>query len=52
MKKSSDHKPFLVIADYLARHGVATLRYDDRSLVNQQAEMWNMLRRLILCEMQ
>ena len=26
-----DHKPFLVIADYLARHGVATLRYDDRS---------------------
>ena len=25
-----DHKPFLVIADYLARNGVATLRYDDR----------------------
>ena len=25
-----DHKPFLVIADCLARHGVATLRYDDR----------------------
>ena len=25
-----DHKPFLVIADYLVRHGVATLRYDDR----------------------
>ena len=25
-----DHKPFLVIADYLAQHGVATLRYDDR----------------------
>ena len=24
------HKPFLVIADYLARHGVASLRYDDR----------------------
>lgn len=24
------HKPFLVIADYLARQGVATLRYDDR----------------------
>lgn len=24
------HKPFLVIADYLARHGIATLRYDDR----------------------
>lgn len=24
------HKPFLVIADYLARRGVAVLRYDDR----------------------
>ena len=26
-----DHKPFLVIADHLARHGIATLRYDDRA---------------------
>ncbi|MBR0180202.1 MAG: alpha/beta hydrolase [Prevotella sp.] len=25
------HKPFLVIADYLARNGIATLRYDDRA---------------------
>lgn len=24
------HKPFFVIADYLARNGIATLRYDDR----------------------
>lgn len=24
------HKPFLVLADYLARHGIASLRYDDR----------------------
>lgn len=24
------HKPFLVIADYLARNGIASLRYDDR----------------------
>ena len=24
------HKPFLVIADYFARNGIATLRYDDR----------------------
>lgn len=24
------HKPFLVLADYLARNGIATLRYDDR----------------------
>lgn len=27
-----NHKPFLVIADYLARHGIATLRYDDRAI--------------------
>ena len=26
-----DHRPFLVIADYMARHGIATLRYDDRA---------------------
>src|SRR5574344_107217 len=26
----SDHKPFLVIADYLTRNGIAVLRYDDR----------------------
>jgi dienelactone hydrolase len=25
------HKPFAVIADYLARHGIATLRYYDRA---------------------
>lgn len=25
-----DHKPFAVIADFLARNGVASLRYDDR----------------------
>ena len=25
-----DHKPFAVIADHLARHGIAVLRYDDR----------------------
>lgn len=25
-----EHKPFLVIADFLARHGIASLRYDDR----------------------
>lgn len=24
------HKPFLIIADYLTRHGIAVLRYDDR----------------------
>jgi len=26
-----DHKPFLVIADWLARNGIASLRYDDRT---------------------
>ena len=25
-----DHKPFLVIADHLAKNGIASLRYDDR----------------------
>ena len=27
-----NHKPFLVIADYFARNGIATLRYDDRGV--------------------
>lgn len=27
-----DHKPFLVIADFLARNGIASLRYDDRGM--------------------
>lgn len=26
-----DHRPFAVIADHLARNGIASLRYDDRS---------------------
>lgn len=26
------HKPFLVLADWLARHGIASLRYDDRGM--------------------
>lgn len=28
-----DHKPFAVIADYLANYGIASLRYDDRGYV-------------------
>ena len=28
------HKPFLVLADYLTRHGIAVLRYDDRGMEN------------------
>ena len=27
-----DHRPFAVIADYLARNGIASLRYDDRGI--------------------
>jgi uncharacterized protein len=27
-----DHKPFLVIADYLTKNGIAVLRYDDRGV--------------------
>lgn len=27
-----DHRPFLVLADWLARQGIATLRYDDRGV--------------------
>lgn len=27
-----EHKPFAVIADYLARNGIASLRYDDRGI--------------------
>lgn len=32
------HKPFLVIADYLARHGIASLRYDDRGVEQSTGE--------------
>jgi uncharacterized protein len=30
------HKPFLIIADYLSRNGIAVLRYDDRGVANSQ----------------
>ena len=33
-----EHKPFLVIADYLARHGIASLRYDDRGVGGSTAK--------------
>lgn len=32
------HKPFLVIADYLTRKGVAVLRYDDRGTADSQGD--------------
>lgn len=36
-----EHKPFLVIADYLARHGIATLRYDDRGFGKSTGDVEN-----------
>jgi len=30
------HRPFLVVADYLARRGIAVLRYDDRGVGSSQ----------------
>lgn len=30
------HKPFLVIADYLTRNGIAVLRYDDRGVAGSE----------------
>ena len=32
-----EHKPFWVIADHLARNGIATLRYDDRGVGGSEA---------------
>jgi uncharacterized protein len=35
------HKPFLVIADYLSRNGIAVLRYDDRGVGSSQGNYAN-----------
>jgi uncharacterized protein len=35
------HHPFLVIADYLARHGIASLRYDDRGVARSTGSFAN-----------
>lgn len=35
------HKPFLVIADYLSRNGIAVLRYDDRGIGKSQGSQLN-----------
>ena len=32
MRRSFEHKPFLVLADMLTRRGVAVLRVDDRGV--------------------
>jgi len=34
------HKPFLVLADYLTRHGIAVLRYDDRGIGKSTGDFW------------
>ncbi len=36
-----EHKPFLVIADYLTRNGIAVLRYDDRGVENSTGTFEN-----------
>ncbi|GAB1468464.1 alpha/beta fold hydrolase [Candidatus Cloacimonadota bacterium] len=35
-EKICEHKPFWIIADYLARHGIASLRYDDRGFAKSE----------------
>lgn len=36
-----NHRPFWVIADYCARHGIAVLRYDDRGVGGSTGEVEN-----------
>ena len=36
-----NHRPFWVIADYCARHGIAVLRYDDRGMGGSTGEVEN-----------
>jgi pimeloyl-ACP methyl ester carboxylesterase len=36
-----EHKSFLVVADWLARHGVASLRYDDRGVGGSTGDVKN-----------
>ena len=36
-----NHRPFWVIADYMARHGIAVLRYDDRGIGGSGGEVYN-----------
>lgn len=35
------HKPFAVIADYMANNGIAVFRYDDRGFGSKNAELFN-----------
>jgi predicted acyl esterase len=36
----SHHEVFLVLADYLTRHGIAVLRYDERGIGNSTGNFW------------
>jgi alpha/beta superfamily hydrolase len=36
-----DHKPFLVLADYLTKNGIAVLRFDDRGTAKSTGEFKN-----------
>ena len=33
-----NHRPFLVLSDYLTRHGIAVLRYDDRGVAESEGD--------------
>lgn len=35
------HKPFLIIADYLTKNGIAVFRYDDRGVFESTGDMMN-----------
>ena len=37
-EEAMNHKPFLVISDYLTRNGIAVLRYDDRGVGESEGE--------------
>lgn len=36
-----NHKPFLVLSDYLTNHGIAVLRYDDRGIAKSEGDFKN-----------
>ncbi|MDR0659595.1 MAG: alpha/beta hydrolase [Prevotellaceae bacterium] len=35
-----DHRPFLVLSDYLTRNGIAVLRYDDRGFAESEGDAY------------
>lgn len=39
--EGNNHKPYLLLADYLTRHGIAVLRYDDRGIEKSTGNFWN-----------